>query len=147
MANSVKDQITKSTEAAKARINKSNEMARKSFRAYVGLHTAAYERIVPMVKSATKNYDVLAEKGEAFENAAQSFANDTRTKVQKSYEDTLGKVRSALPRKANDRVEELESEIARLNRKITTLSKKTVKKTVKRAAKPATATTEASAAA
>jgi polyhydroxyalkanoate synthesis regulator phasin len=137
MANTVKEQIAKSTEAVQAQLAKSSDLLRKNFRAYVGLHTAAYERLVPVVKSASKNYDELAEKGEAFENAAQSFAKDARVRVEKSYKQTVGKVRSVLPVAANDRVEELEAEIARLNKKITTFAKKAPKKVVKRTVKPA----------
>ena len=125
MANAIKTQIAKSTEAA-----------RKSFRAYVGLHGAAYDRIVPFFKTATKNYDELAVKGEKIEVAAQTFAKDFRVNAQKTVEGTVGKVRSVLPIAANDRVEELEAEVARLNRKLKTTAKKAPKKAVKKAVKP-----------
>ena len=126
MATTLKTQIAKSTEAA-----------RKGFRAYVGLHGAAFDRIVPVFKTAGKNYDELAAKGEKLETAAQSFAKDLRATAQKSVEGTVGKVRSVLPGVANDRVEELEAEIARLNKKITTTAKKAPKKAAKRVVKTA----------
>ena len=126
MLNTIKTQIAKSTEAA-----------RKGFRAYVGLHGAAYERIVPVFQTAGKNYDELAAKGEKLEVAAQSFAKDVRATAQKSVEGTVGKVRSVLPGAANDRVEELEAEIARLNKKMTATAKKATKKAVKRVVKTA----------
>ena len=124
MATTLKTQIAKSTEAA-----------RKGFRAYVGLHGAAFERIVPVFKTAGKNYDELAVKGEKLETAAQAFAKDLRATAQKSVEGTVGKVRSVLPGVANDRVEELEAEIARLNKKLKTTAKKAPKKAPKKVAK------------
>jgi len=125
MANAIKTQIAKSTEAA-----------RKGFRAYVGLHGAAYDRIVPLFKTATKNYDELAVKGEKLEVAAQTFAKDFRANAQKTVEGTVGKVRSVLPTAANDRVEELEAEVARLNKKLKATAKKAPKKAIKKAVKP-----------
>jgi hypothetical protein len=125
MAKTAQTQLTKSTEAL-----------RKGFRAYIGLYGTAYDRIVPVVKSATKNYNEWAEKGEKLENEALTFAKDFRANAQKTVEGTVGKVRSVLPRAANDRVEELEAEIARLNKKLTASAKKAPKKAVKRAAKP-----------
>lgn len=130
MANTIKTQIAKSTEAA-----------RKGFRAYVGLHGAAFDRIVPVFKTAGKNYNELAVKGEKLEDAVQSFAKDFRANAQKSVEGTVGKVRSVLPRAANDRVEELEAEIARLNKKLTATAKKAPKKAAKRVVKTAKKTT------
>lgn len=136
MANTLKTQITKSTEAA-----------RKGFRAYVGVHGAAYDRIVPVFKTASKNYNNWAQKGEELENAAQSYAKDFRANAQKTVEGTVGKVRSALPRAANDRVEELEAEIDRLNKKLSTAAKKATKKPVQRVVKAAKKTVEAAKAA
>ncbi|NNC35843.1 MAG: hypothetical protein EX271_01440 [Acidimicrobiales bacterium] len=120
---------------AQTQIKKTTDAVRKGFRAYVGLYGAAYERIVPVVKTAGKNYDELAAKGEKLETAAQDFAKDFRSNAQKTVEGTVGKVRSVLPRAANDRVEELEAEITRLNKKLSTKAKKATKKPVKRAAK------------
>lgn len=120
---------------AQTQIKKTTEAVRKGFRAYVGLYGAAYERIIPVVKTAGKNYDELAAKGEKLENAAQDFAKDFRSNAQKTVEGTVGKVRSALPRAANDRVEELEAEIARLNKKLSAKAKKATKKPVKRVVK------------
>jgi len=127
---------------AQKQAKKTSFALRKGFRAYVGLYSAAYDRIVPVVKTAGKNYDELAEKGEKLEVAAQNFAKDFRVNAQKTVEGTVGKVRSALPRAANDRVEELEAEIARLNKKLTAKTRKAPKKTVKRAVKTAKKTVE-----
>ncbi len=127
---------------AQIQFQKTSDAVRKGFRAYVGLYTTAYERIVPVVKSASKNYDELAEKGEKFEVAAQSFAKDFRANAQKSVEGTVGKVRSVLPRAANDRVEELEAEVARLNKKLKVTAKKAPKKAAKKAVKRVVKTAE-----
>ena len=121
---------------AQKQMNKSVDALRKGFRAYIGLYGTAYDRIVPVVENAGKRYDEWANKGEELENAAQDFAKDFRTNAQKSYKDTVGKVRSVLPRAANDRVEELEAEIARLNKKLSTTAKKATKKPVRRAKTP-----------
>ena len=128
--------------AAQKQAKKTSFALRKGFRAYVGLYSAAYDRIVPVVKTAGKNYDELAVKGEKLEVAAQNFAKDFRVNAQKTVEGTVGKVRSVLPRAANDRVEELEAEIARLNKKLSTKAKKAPKKTAKRVVKKAKKTVE-----
>lgn len=132
--NGLKENIMAKT--AQTQLTKSTEAIRKGFRAYIGLYGTAYDRIVPVVENARKNYDEWATKGEELENAAQDFAKDFRSNAKKTVEGTVGKVRSALPRAANDRVEELEAEIARLNKKLSTTAKKAPKKAVKRATKP-----------
>lgn len=128
---------------AQTQLNKSADALRKGFRAYIGLYGTAYDRIVPVVENARKNYDEWATKGEELENAAQSYAKDFRVNAKKSVEGTVSKVRSALPGAANDRVEELEAEIARLNKKLRTTVKKAPKKTVKRVVKTAKKTAKA----
>lgn len=114
---------------------KSVEALRKGFRAYVGVYGAAYDRILPVVASASKNYTAFAVKGEAMETAATVFAKDARVRAEKSYGGVASKVRAVFPKSANDRVAELEAEIADLNKKIVRFSKKATKKTATRTQK------------
>ncbi len=113
----------------------------KGFRAYVGLFGAAYERAVPVFEKAAKNYDNYAARGEKLETSATSFVKDASKNVSefasKRYEMRAAKVRSFFPKAANDRVVELEAEIAKLNKKIVTLAKNTAKGTAKKAPKKA----------
>ena len=127
----------KATKKATAQAANTTKFLRKSFRAYVGLYGAAYERIQPVFKTAGKNFDTFAAKGEAIETLATKAAQDVRVRANKTFDTAKGKVRSALPRSANDRVQELETEIAKLNKKIVTLTKKAPKKIVKRVTKTA----------
>lgn len=125
----------KATKKAEVKTFKTVEVLRKGFRAYVGVYGAAYDRILPVVASASKNYDVFAAKGEAMETVATTFAKDARVRAEKSYGDVASKVRGVFPTSANDRVAELEAEIAGLNKKIVTFSKKATKKTATRTKK------------
>jgi len=114
----------------------------KGFRAYVGMFGAAYERAVPVFEKAAKNYDDYAARGEKLETSANSFVKDARKNVtefaSKRYEMRAAKVRAFFPKAANDRVVELEAEIAKLNKKIVTPAKKMAKKTPKKTAKRVT---------
>jgi len=118
----------------------------KGFRAYVGLFGAAYERAVPVFEKATKNYDDYAARGEKLETSATSFVKDTSKTVTdfaaKRYEMRAAKVRAFFPKAANDRVVELEAEIAKLNKKIVATAKKAPKKTAERVTKVAKKTVE-----
>ncbi len=122
----------------------------KGFRAYVGMFGAAYERAVPVLEKAAKNYDDYAARGEKLETSATSFVKDTRKTVTefaaKRYEMRAAKVRSFFPpravKAANDRVVELETEIAKLNKKIVALAKKPTKKVLKKTTKPVTNVTK-----
>ena len=112
----------------------------KGFRAYIGLFGAAYERAVPVFEKAAKNYDNYAARGEKLETSAASFVKDTSKTVTefaaKRYEMRTAKIRAFFPpravKAANDRVAELEAEIAKLNKKIGATAKKAPKKTAER---------------
>lgn len=124
-----------STKTVEAKTFKTAISLRKGLRAYVGMYSAAYDRIQPVLTKAGQNYDAYAVKGEALELAAQSYAKGARGRAAKSYDVVVSKVRSALPNSANDRVAELEAEVATLNKKLVTATKKVTKKTVKTAKK------------
>lgn len=102
---------------------KTVETLRKGFRAYVGMHGAAYERALPAFQKAAKNYDTYAAKGEKLETVAATYAKDARSFATKRYEMRAAQLRSFLPSAANDRVIELEAEITKLNKKIAKFAK------------------------
>jgi len=142
-----KAKTTKATKAAQKETLKATALLRKGVSAYIGLHGVAYDRAkfrFEQVRGATDGFfDTLVEKGEAIEAKATVFAKDAQAKATETFEDTTAKVRGVLPKGANDRVEELEAEIAKLNKKITAKTKKAAKpvrkavkteKTVKKAA-------------
>lgn len=115
-------------------------LARKGTLAYVGLYGYAYDRAKSRFEqvrafattSTTGLFDELVEKGEGVEAQAGTFIKGAQVKALKTYADGSEKVKAALPKFANDRVSELESEVAALNKKIAALSKKAkaAKKTV-----------------
>jgi len=114
---------------------KTTDALRKGFRAYVGMYGAAYERVMPVYNKAVKNYDDYAARGEKLETFAGTFAKDARTFATKRFEKRTAQLRSFLPGAANDRVQELETEISKLNKKIISLSKAAPKKLAKRVTK------------
>lgn len=131
---------TKTTKRVMTQSITAAKFAQKSLRAYVGLYGAAYERIQPALKTARKNFDGYAVKGEKLETAATTYAKDARVRANKRLDTATNKVRSVLPSFANDRVQEMEAEIAKLNKKIVSLSKKAPKRVVKTAKKVAEVT-------
>ncbi len=152
--------MTKATKKTTKKTTKSSFIApaalRKGLRAYVGLYGAAYEAALPVfdkaVKNVTKNYDEFASKGEKLELVASSYAKDTRKTVtdfaKARFEKRSAQLRSFVPGAANDRVAQLEAEIAKLNKKIAAKTKNTSKKATKRVTKVAkTATAKVSKAA
>lgn len=143
-----KKTAAKAVKTAETNTFKALEAARKGALAYVGLYSAAYERAQKrwtQVRSTTDGlFDQLVERGEDLEAKASVVFKTTQEKVSTRFEEGTEKVKSVLPRSANDRVEELEAEVKSLNKKIvalgkkakTTKAKKTIKteKTVKAAA-------------
>ncbi len=99
---------------------------RKGWLAYLGLYGAAYERVKPFTSKAGVALEDLIAKGETVENSAQEVAGDVRERATDIYGESFAKVRNFMPSfiKRNDRVEELEAEIAALNKKVTALTKK-----------------------
>ena len=130
---------TKTTnKVAKKETFKATKLIRKGALAYIGLHGAAHDRAkfrLEQFRGATDGlFDTFVEKGEEIEAKASIFAKSAQVKATKTFSDTTAKVRGALPSASNDRVEELEAEVAALNKKITNLTKKpaTKKKPVKK---------------
>ena len=147
---------TKATFTANLKTNlKTPALVRKGFRAYVGVFGAAYEAALPRyekaVKNAAKSYDDYAARGEKLETVATTYAKDTRKNVtnfaKARFEKRSAQLRSFIPQMkasaANDRVVELETEIAKLNKKIVTLAKPAPKKIAKTATTVTEKTTKA----
>jgi len=127
-----KAKTTKAVETAQKETLKATALLRKGALAYIGLHGAAYERAkfrFEQVRGATDGlFDTFVEKGEELEAKATVFAKDAQAKATETFNDTTAKVRGVLPTASNDRVEELEAEVAALNKKISGLAKKAPKK-------------------
>ena len=121
----------------KTRIEKNTKLARKGFRAYVGLYKAAYDKAQPVFVKASKGFNDLAEKGETVETAAIVIAKDARGKAAKTAETAASKVRSVLPKAANDiaadRIAELEAQVAKLEKAAKPAAKKAKAETAKAA--------------
>ena len=139
-----KAKTTKAVETAQKETLKATALLRKGVLAYIGLHGAAYERAKIRFEQvrgqADGLFDTFVEKGEEIEAKATVFAKDVQVKATETFNGTTAKVRSALPTASNDRVEELEAEIAALNKKIAGLAKKATPK--KASAKKVKMTTE-----
>lgn len=119
--------FTKVTDLAKTRFSvaqqraeKATTFARKGALAYVGLHVAAYERVKPVFGKTEKVFGEMVVKGEAIEAQAQGAFSVATTKAA----EMTSKVREALPLASHDRVEELETEVEVLNKKIKAMAKK-----------------------
>ncbi|MEL6686399.1 MAG: hypothetical protein AAFP97_02115, partial [Pseudomonadota bacterium] len=102
---------------------------RKGALAYVGLYGLAYERAqfrADQLKAKSGElFDTLVKKGEVLEGKGLELTKEYRTKATDLVEEGVETVRNAVPFGSNDnRVEELEAEIAALNKKIAALSKK-----------------------
>lgn len=139
--------VEKAVEATETNATKATALLRKGVLAYVGMYGAAYERAQERYTQARKAtdemFDTFVEKGEEIEAQASEYFKDTQEKVTKTYEDNVKKVRSVLPASANDRVEELEAEIAALNKKIVSVGKKVRPAVKAKAEKTAAAVTDA----
>lgn len=131
----VKATKAKATKATKKVVSKTEtntvkatSLLRKGVLAYVGMYGAAYEQAqarFTQAREATDGlFDTFVEKGEEIEAQANEMFKDTQSKVTKTYEENVKKVKSILPASANDRVEELEAEISALNKKIVAVGKK-----------------------
>ena len=141
----------KTTKAAKKTVKqaeketlKATALLRKGVLAYVGLHGAAYERAkfrFEKLRGSTDGlFDSFVEKGEELEAKAAILAKGAQEKASETFTETTAKVKSVLPTASNDRVEELEAEVAALNKKIASLAKKAAPKNVQ--AKKVKMTTE-----
>jgi len=119
---------TKTTQKAQKETLKATALLRKGTLAYIGLYGAAYERAkfrFEQVRGATDGlFDTLVVKGEEIEGKATVFAKGAQVKASETFTTTSSKVRGVLPTASNDRVEELEAEITKLNKKISAMAKK-----------------------
>jgi len=120
--------VEETVETTESRIATARKLARKGALAYVGIYGLAYERAqlrFGQLKTSTDGlFDNLVERGEDLEAKATETFKGTRVAVTERFEEGTEKVKSFLPASANDRVEELQSEIEALNKKIVALGKK-----------------------
>jgi len=129
-----KTKTTKAKTTKKAKVEvKTNtpvDVLRKGALAYVGLYGAAYEaaktRFDTVRGSADNLFESLVEKGENIEATALVLAKGAQVKATETFATSTEKVRDVLPLPSNDRVEELEAEITKLNKKIAAFAKKKV---------------------
>jgi sugar diacid utilization regulator len=135
---------TKKTKTTKTTKTQKTSAVRKGALAYLGLYGVAYERAVmraeqvkglyaTKVKGSTDGlFTELVARGEKVEELALGTAKTAQKRAVETFETTTDKVKAALPTSlpfgANDRVEELEAEVAALNKKIVALSKKSAAK-------------------
>ncbi|GHA99952.1 hypothetical protein GCM10009069_23460 [Algimonas arctica] len=137
-----KAKTTKKTTAKKAEVSN----IRKGALAYVGLYGLAYERAqmrADQLKTASGElFNTLVKKGAVLETKGLELTKDTRAKATDMVETSVETVKNVVPFGGRDnRVEELEAEVASLNKKISALSKKatTTRKMAKTATVKATA--------
>ena len=112
---------------------------RKGWLAYLGVYGAAYERAEAILTGkGAEIFEEFVEKGEAVETRAQDAFADVRDRANEMYGERLNfdRIRRFFPhnKAAKGRVEELEAEVAALNKKVAALTKK---KASKKAAKKA----------
>ena len=111
------------------------EMLRKGWLAYLGLYGAAYERVKPFTTKYADVFEDLVEKGETVETTAQEAAGTVRERATGIYGQSVERVKNFVPTaESTSRVEDLEAEIAALNKKVTALSKKPAAKRTTKAA-------------
>lgn len=132
----------KTTKATEKETLKAKAILRKGALAYMGLHGAAYERakfrFEQVRGQADGVFDTFVEKGEELEAKVSVFVKGAQEKAAETLTDTTIKVRGILPAASNDRVQELEAEVATLNKKIKALAKKAPKKTATKKVKMTT---------
>ena len=126
-----KAKTTKKTAAKKTTKAKQANVStiRKGALAYVGLYGLAYERAqmrADQLKTASGElFETLVKKGQVLETKGLEMTKDTRAKATDMVETSVETVKNVAPFGGRDnRVEELEAEVAALNKKISALSKK-----------------------
>ena len=119
---------TKTAKKVEKETVKSVALLRKGALAYIGLYGAAYERAkfrFEQVRGGADGlFETLVVKGEEIEGKATVFAKGAQVKATETFTATTSKVRGVLPTASNDRVEELEAEVAKLTKKISAMSQK-----------------------
>lgn len=116
------------------------EALRKGWLAYLGLYSAAFERVKPLTAKAADALEDLIAKGEKVEDDAQDVVETVRERATGFYGEGFARIRKFAPSiiTKNDRFEELEAEIEVLNKKVAALTKKpAAKRTTKTRAKAA----------
>ncbi len=128
MATKAKAKAKKTAKKVDTKSFNAVDALRKGTLAYVGLYGMAYERaqtrFTQLRETTDGLFDTLVERGEKIEAQANDAFKGTRETVAKRYAEGSEKVRSVLPTAAKSRVAELEGEIASLNKKIVSMSKK-----------------------
>ena len=122
------------------RFEKAQAAVRNGWLAYLGLYGYAYDRARPEVEKlsakALEFFGDLVEKGETVETNAQEVVADVRERTVAVYSAGLAKAKSFAPKAAaNDRVKELEAEIAELKASAKPKARKAAAKTTKRTTK------------
>lgn len=116
-----------SPETTETPVKRATAAMRKGTLAYLGLYGAAYEaaqtRFTKVRETSGDTFEDFAKKGEVLETKAQDLFKDAQEKMSETYGKNTKKIRSMLPKAANDRVEKLEGEIKALNKKIVSMTK------------------------
>lgn len=119
--------MTKTVETQTA-TTKATNVLRKGTLAYIGLYGTAYTRaqtrFTQLKTSTDVLFNALVARGEVIEGQAGTYFKTAQSKVKTTVETGTEKVRGVLPKASNDRVSELETEVATLNKKIAAMAKK-----------------------
>ena len=122
--------MTEVKERIAAQAEKTREVLRKGFLAYIGMYGAAYDRLQAKYgDKATGLFEEFLNKGEEMEAKTQETVEEVRARASERYGDRIERVRNVLPEMPtlsndNTRVAELENEVEALNKKIAALTKK-----------------------
>jgi len=130
--------MTKRKQVAENKDFNAVDAVRQGWLAYLGAYGVAFERAKPALKTLSEKYaeffGELVEKGEEIEETAKEQIVDVRDRAKGVYGAGFEKVRDFIPaRAANDRVKELEAEVAALKKKVATKTKRAATKTAKAA--------------
>ena len=110
-------------------------LLRKGTRAYIGLYGAAFQRIqmrLEQGKGATDGlFAELVSRGTEIEKRAANIAVVAQTKTMERLSIVTDKAANFIPVAANNRVAELELEVAQLNAQIEDLAKRAKKSKAK----------------
>jgi len=114
---------------------KATELLRKGTRAYIGLYGAAFQRVqmrFEQGKGATDGlFTDLVSRGTEIETRAVNLAMVAQTKTMERLSTVTDKAANFVPVAANNRVAELELEVAQLNAQIEDLAKRAKKSKAK----------------
>lgn len=115
----------------KIKSSKAAKLARQGWLVYLGTYGVAFDALQASLKSVTERRDQLvkelAERGDSLEDAVQDNVKSSRERAEEFVKPRLERVNGFIGRKASaddERAIDLADEIAKLNKKIDTLSKK-----------------------